>query len=63
MNKVLAIIFSLLFYGTASAQQIIEWRDLSTSTDSYQRVVYYKQGKKKPLDGTYRIKRGRRFFE
>ena len=58
MNKVLAIIFSLLFYGTASAQQIIECRDLSTSTDSYQRVVYYKQGKKKPLDGTYRIKRG-----
>ena len=58
MNKVLTIIISLLFCGTASAQQIIEWRDLNTSTDSYQRVVYYKQGKKKPLDGTYRIKRG-----
>lgn len=58
LNQILTIIIGLLLCGTASAQQIIEWSDLETSTDSYQRIVFYKQGKKKPLDGTYRIKRG-----
>lgn len=58
LNQILTIIIGLLLCGTASAQQIIEWSDLETSTDSYLRIVYYKQGKKKPLDGTYRIKRG-----
>ncbi len=58
LNQILTIIIGLLLCGTASAQQIIEWSDLETFTDNYQRIVYYKQGKKKPLDGTYRIKRG-----
>lgn len=33
MNKILTIVIGLLFCGTVSAQQIIEWRDLDTSTD------------------------------
>ena len=57
INRIPAIIISLLFYGTVFAQQIIDWREIETFTDSYQRVIHYKKGEGKTLDGIYRIKR------
>lgn len=58
MSRIFTLITALLFCSAVFAQQVIEWREIETATDSYQRVVYHKKGKKKPLNGTYRIKRG-----
>lgn len=47
-----------LLCGVASAQQVVDWSELQTITDSARRTVYYSKGNKQPLQGTYRILRG-----
>ena len=62
MNRILTLYLFLLLCGTASAQQIVKWDDLQTITDNARRTVYYEKGSKQPLQGEYRIIRGRRAF-
>lgn len=58
MKKLIALLFGFLLGVTAYAQKLIDWQEIETSKDSYQHTVYYQKGKKKPLNGNYRIQKG-----
>lgn len=58
MNKLITLLLCLLLGTPAYAQKTIEWQNIETATDSYQHIVYYQRGKKKPLNGSFRIRKG-----
>lgn len=58
MDRLLTLLLCLLLAIPAYSQKTIEWQNIEVVTDSYQHAVYYQKGKEKPLDGSFRFKKG-----
>lgn len=58
MKRLITIWAVMLSVASASAQKVIEWNKLHTVIDENKRTVYYDRDSRKPLKGSYHIKRG-----